>query len=123
MAVAEFHMSAAECFTTGYLIEDFALYSHFFSIKDKDLTCMEEKNTDQKTAEKSKEDAAKNREERLTKLEEEVANIKNKISECTQGMKDAQDTLAKVGNICFQSCQMSSIVQSFSPVSLNYSFN
>ncbi|XP_063842277.1 coiled-coil domain-containing protein 22 homolog [Scylla paramamosain] len=57
---------------------------------------MEGKTTDQKAAASSEEDAARSREERLASLEEEVANVKNKINECTQGMEDAQDTLAKL---------------------------
>lgn len=64
--------------------------------QESDTTSMEGKTTDQKAAASSEEDAARSREERLASLEEEVANIKNKINECTQGMEDAQDTLAKL---------------------------
>ncbi|MPC87018.1 hypothetical protein E2C01_081867 [Portunus trituberculatus] len=87
------------------------------------MKSMEEKNTDQKAAARIEESAAKSREECLTNLEKEVANIKSKISECTQGMKDAQDTLAKVGDSCLQSCQMLLLALSFSPTDLDYSFN
>ncbi|XP_045127195.1 coiled-coil domain-containing protein 22 homolog isoform X2 [Portunus trituberculatus] len=65
-------------------------------VQGQDMKSMEEKNTDQKAAARIEESAAKSREECLTNLEKEVANIKSKISECTQGMKDAQDTLAKL---------------------------
>lgn len=65
-------------------------------VQESDTASMEGKNTDQKAVASSEENAAKSREERLACLEEEVTNVKNKINECTQGMKDAQDTLVKL---------------------------
>lgn len=48
----------------------------------------------------TEESAAVSQEEQLTKLENEVASIRSKMKDCTQGMLDAQNTLAKVTNFC-----------------------
>ena len=65
---------------------------------------MEEKNVAQKTDTSTEKDAAESQEEKLANLEKEVASIKGKIKECTQGMMEAQNTLAKVGELYFYVC-------------------
>lgn len=65
------------------------------------VASVEGKKIAQKNGAGTKEDAAMSREEQLASLEKEVSTIKSKIKECTQGMQDAQNTLAKVVELYF----------------------
>lgn len=47
----------------------------------------------------TEESATVSQEEQLTNLENEVASIRSKMKDCTEGMLDAQNTLAKVTNL------------------------
>lgn len=68
---------------------------HMEGVQESGTVCAEGKAVTQHQV-ATEESAAVSQEEQLTNLENEVASIRSKMKECTQGMLDAQNTLAKL---------------------------
>lgn len=69
--------------------------------QESDAVPTEVKVVTQKDQTATEESKAISQEEQLASLEQEVANIRSKIKDCTQGMQESQNTLAKVTRLCF----------------------
>lgn len=92
-----FHTVEHEVMTRMSALFNGLFFCFFITHQESGTVCAEGKAvTQDQTA--SEESAAASQEEQLTNLENEVASIKSKMKDCTQGMLDAQNALAKVTN-------------------------